>query len=100
MSEAGAHRLQVVFRGRVQGVGFRWTVRRLAEARGVTGWVRNERDGSVRMEAQAAPPTLEALRAAIRDAMPGQIEEEREQTLELQPAESGFAIRPTWAREC
>ena len=40
----GAH---VVITGRVQGVGFRYWVEAEAVLRGVTGWVRNRRDGSV-----------------------------------------------------
>src|SRR3978361_154445 len=38
---------QVVIRGTVQGVGFRYWTRRTATARGLGGWVRNRRDGSV-----------------------------------------------------
>src|SRR5438270_1523329 len=38
---------QVIIRGRVQGVGFRYWTRRTATARGLQGWVRNRRDGSV-----------------------------------------------------
>ena len=38
---------QIRVTGRVQGVGFRYALRREAERRGVTGWVRNRRDGSV-----------------------------------------------------
>jgi acylphosphatase len=38
---------QAVIRGRVQGVGFRYWTRRAATARGLQGWVRNRRDGSV-----------------------------------------------------
>src|SRR5436309_13610895 len=38
---------QVVIRGEVQGVGFRYWTRRTATARGLEGWVRNRRDGSV-----------------------------------------------------
>jgi acylphosphatase len=38
---------QVIIRGRVQGVGFRYWTRRTATARGLEGWVRNRRDGSV-----------------------------------------------------
>jgi acylphosphatase len=38
---------QVTIRGRVQAVGFRYWTRRTAAARGLQGWVRNRRDGSV-----------------------------------------------------
>ena len=38
--------------GRVQGVGFRWFVKRLAEANRLTGFARNEWDGSVTVELQ------------------------------------------------
>jgi acylphosphatase len=37
----------VLIRGAVQGVGFRYWTRRTATARGLEGWVRNRRDGSV-----------------------------------------------------
>ncbi|QQR36982.1 acylphosphatase [Devosia oryziradicis] len=40
----GAH---VVIAGRVQGVGFRYWVQVEAVSRGLGGWVRNRRDGSV-----------------------------------------------------
>ncbi|UJP11156.1 acylphosphatase [Microbacterium sp. KUDC0406] len=39
--------VRVVAHGRVQGVGYRWFVRDAAESEGVTGWVRNRRDGTV-----------------------------------------------------
>jgi acylphosphatase len=38
---------RVVIRGGVQGVGFRYWTRRTATARGLQGWVRNRRDGTV-----------------------------------------------------
>jgi acylphosphatase len=38
--------------GEVQGVGFRWTTRNIANKLDLTGWVRNEWDGSVSMELQ------------------------------------------------
>lgn len=46
-------RMIVEFRitGKVQGVGFRWTAKRLADAAGLRGWVRNNRDGSVSLAA-------------------------------------------------
>ncbi|MBQ9004744.1 MAG: acylphosphatase [Atopobiaceae bacterium] len=45
-------RVHVVFVGQVQGVGFRWTAQATARDVGATGWVINERDGSVTMEVQ------------------------------------------------
>ena len=40
-------RRRVIVHGRVQGVFFRDTARRMAQSRGVAGWVRNNPDGSV-----------------------------------------------------
>ena len=56
-----AIRLFVNVVGRVQGVGFRMFVRQTAIAMKVTGWVKNESDGSVSMEIQAEPHVLDAL---------------------------------------
>lgn len=47
-------RLHMIFRGEVQGVGFRWNAKTCAEELGLTGWVRNEWDGSVTMELQGS----------------------------------------------
>lgn len=44
MNEA---RARIVVEGRVQGVWFRESTRRMAEQTGVSGWVRNRADGSV-----------------------------------------------------
>lgn len=45
-------RKRIVFHGRVQGVGFRYTAKYLAQSLGLTGWVKNEYDGTVIMEVQ------------------------------------------------
>lgn len=47
-----AKRLHLRFTGQVQGVGFRWTSQVVARDLGLTGWVRNESDGSVTAEIQ------------------------------------------------
>jgi acylphosphatase len=57
----------VVVRGRVQGVWFRDSVRRLAASLGVAGWARNRLDGSVEVWAEGAPDAVEAVVAFCRD---------------------------------
>lgn len=39
--------VRVVIEGRVQGVGFRWWIEQWANSRGLDGWVRNRREGTV-----------------------------------------------------
>lgn len=54
-----AVRARVRFTGRVQGVGFRASVRAIARERGVVGWVRNEEDGAVLAELQGEGAAVE-----------------------------------------
>ncbi len=63
--------IHLVVRGRVQGVGFRWFVREAARAAGLSGWVRNNRDGSVEIAAEGPADRLAALRAEVRRGPPG-----------------------------
>ena len=51
-------RWHVVFSGRVQHVGFRYTSLHIARSLGLTGWVRNLSDGRVEMEVQGNPSVL------------------------------------------
>ena len=52
-------RQRIVFHGRVQGVGFRYTAKYLAQSLGLTGWVENEFDGTVVMEIQGREPMID-----------------------------------------
>ena len=54
-----------VVRGRVQGVGFRWYVEREARLLGLSGWVRNNSDGSVEVLASGTAEQLSALRSRL-----------------------------------
>lgn len=54
--------------GRVQGVGFRYTASQCAQKLGVTGWVRNDYDGSVEMEAQGTDVQINTLIEMIKNA--------------------------------
>ena len=47
--------MHVVVSGDVQGVGYRYTMRMIAREVGVTGWVRNRRDGTVEAEVEGTP---------------------------------------------
>ena len=50
-----------IVRGRVQGVGFRWSVRRRAEILGLAGFARNLADGAVEVVARGEPHVLDEL---------------------------------------
>ncbi|TVP78572.1 MAG: acylphosphatase [Gemmatimonadales bacterium] len=57
-------------RGRVQGVGFRWSARNEARRLGLAGWVRNEEDGSVLAVARGGAEALEAFSTWLADGPP------------------------------
>lgn len=77
--------LQVFYTGRVQGVGFRATVKRVAHGYDVTGVIRNLPDGRVELVAEGDPPELEAFRQGIRDSGLGRFirQEDARQTAAL-----------------
>ncbi len=64
------NRLDAIVHGHVQGVFFRQTAIREAKALGLTGWVRNEPDGTVRTVAEGNDPALEQYLAFLHDGPP------------------------------
>jgi acylphosphatase len=68
-------RLDASVRGRVQGVGFRYFVLREATYLGLSGYVANERDGSVRVVAEGPVAVLDQLLARLREGPPASIVE-------------------------
>jgi len=61
--------------GTVQGGGFRFTTRRVADRRDVTGYVKNLPDGRVEVVAEGPSEEVEAFLADVRRAMSGYIHE-------------------------
>ena len=64
MSEVRKH---IVFHGRVQGVGFRYTAKYMAQSLELTGWVRNEPDGTVTMEVQGREALINKLLSGLNN---------------------------------
>ncbi|MDD5303207.1 MAG: acylphosphatase, partial [Elusimicrobia bacterium] len=59
-------RRHVTFRGRVQGVGFRWFAKETADSLGLAGWVKNRADGSVEAEAAGTKGALDEFERRLR----------------------------------
>jgi acylphosphatase len=88
MSDAPSERREVYYSGRVQGVGFRWTVRHMAQGFAVQGFVKNLEDGRVQLVAEGTAAELDRFLAAIADRMGSNI---RDTTVNRAPATGEFA---------
>jgi acylphosphatase len=85
-------RVRAVVSGRVQGVWYRESCRQEAERLGVAGWIRNNPDGSVELEAEGARAAVEELLAWARLGPPrAVVSTVRVDDLALQ-GESGFHV--------
>lgn len=85
--------MSVLYSGRVQGVGFRYTVKQVAAGCAVTGVVRNLPDGRVELVAEGAREELEAFRQGIRNAgLDGFIRQEDVRWAEARNEFRGFEI--------
>ena len=81
-------RMQVLYSGRVQGVGFRYTVKTTATGFELTGTIRNLPDGRVELTVEGVREELEEFRKAIREAgLEGFI---RDEQVTLAPATGEF----------
>ena len=65
-TEDSGERREIHYRGRVQGVGFRYTAQRIASRLAVTGYVKNLPDGRVLLVAEGEPDELDRLMAVVR----------------------------------
>ncbi len=86
--------IQVYFEGRVQGVGFRWTVRHIAKGFDVKGWVRNLIDGGVEMQVSGEAGEVRAFIDAIGESeLRSHIRNTSETKLDAPVEANGFEIR-------
>jgi acylphosphatase len=65
MASYAANAIRGTVSGRVQGVGFRYTTRGLAQELGVAGWVRNLPNGAVEVWAQGPIEAVDQLRTLL-----------------------------------
>jgi acylphosphatase len=84
----------LIITGRVQGVGFRFYTQRKARELGITGWVRNRRDGAVEAMVQGSSGAVEAMIAWARRGPPSAVVAEVRVT-EASGDFAEFETRPT-----
>lgn len=84
---------RVLYEGYVQGVGFRWTTKRIAHGYEVSGWVRNLADGRVELQVSGEDDEVAAFLRAIREStLGGHITAEQATEIQLATPFKGFRI--------
>ena len=88
-------RVHVIVSGDVQGVGYRYTARGVAERIGVAGWIRNRPDGTVEAEIEGSEGQGTSMLAWMDQGPPGS--HVRERVVSDAPLEGagGFQVRRT-----
>lgn len=85
-------REHLIFEGRVQGVGFRYKLSHLAEYYGLTGWVRNEYDGTVSAELQGQKEEIEMILKSLEEDRYIRLERVSRKRIEVQQEERSFHV--------
>lgn len=86
-------RQEIQFTGYVQGVGFRYRTSHLAQRYGVTGWVRNEYDGSVCAELQGLPEEIDQIIQQLQQDRYIDITGIQRRNLPVEEQERSFQVR-------
>lgn len=86
-------RKKVSVYGAVQGVGFRYRAEHAANMLGVTGWVRNEPDGSVLLEVQGTDEQIDKVLAMVNQGTYVNIDRITANQIPIEEREYGFHIR-------
>jgi len=82
----------MIFIGRVQGVGFRYTAHRIAHRHQLTGFVRNLPDGTVEMFAQGSAQDIDDCIQDIKEYFGDYLREARVQEIPIDPKYKDFGI--------
>lgn len=86
-------RRHIIFKGKVQGVGFRYRASYAARSLNITGWVRNEDDGTVEMEAQGSEAQINRMLSMLNKDSYIRIENMDITNLPVEEKERGFKVK-------
>lgn len=86
-------RMHILYSGRVQGVGFRFTAESVAIQSGIQGWVKNLGDGRVEIMAEAEEEALKDFLNKIRQSFSRYIQDEDLRWSEAADEFQDFQIR-------
>jgi acylphosphatase len=89
----GTVRVRFHIYGQVQGVGFRYRAKYAAQTLDLVGWVENQDDGSVEMEAQGLPENIQQLLPMIQQSDYIQISQIQKSDRAPDPWARGFSVR-------
>ncbi|MEN6425410.1 MAG: acylphosphatase [Phycisphaerales bacterium] len=82
----------IIFRGRVQGVGFRYTTHSVARQYAVAGFVRNQPDGSVEMHVQGDATEIDNFIADVQAEFAGHVRDTQIEPAVFSPHYTDFQI--------
>ncbi len=85
-------RLHLIFYGKVQGVGFRYSATMLANGLGLTGWVRNLSDGTVEMQVQGSTQLIDKLVDGLSENQFIEIDRIDDQEIGIDDSEGKFEM--------
>jgi acylphosphatase len=92
-SQQSIERREVQYSGRVQGVGFRYTARSIAQLHAVTGYVKNLPDGRVELVAEGPSEVVSAVLRTIQAEMGRYIRDVQEMTTPATGRFTDFDVR-------
>ena len=86
-------RCHLLFKGAVQGVGFRYTARHIARSLGITGYVKNLYSGDVEVVAESDAASIHEFAKEMRNEMSGYIRDVEMDWAEYKGEFSEFGVR-------